>query len=145
MAEKDLELVVEQTILPDNLRIIKEARGRDIWYVFDKPIFLPYDRDLAPKVEGGAKISTDYFTEVLRSFIENAIPTVFPKGFYDTMEIDSKPYRININPSNHGDHQHSFNLYFEKNITTDQPNTPQGHKNTHTKTSVFLTSTIFHP
>lgn len=142
----EIEVVVEETKLPTNLEIQKEIRGKEIWYTLNQPIFLPYDKDLITKVEKGAKLSVPYFAKVLQAFIQDTLPDIFPKDFYNTMKLDDyNVYRVDINPEYHEPHQYSFNMDFVKTETPNIPTLPQQYKDMNINTSVFLTSKIFHP
>lgn len=140
----DTALVVEKTDIPQGLKIEKETREKEIWYLFSQPILLPYDKDLLSKVEKGAKLSVPYFANVLQAFVEDTLPNMFPKNFY-TMKLDAyNVYRIDINPKNHDIHQYSFGLDFLRTEKINIPNIPQQYKNMNIKTGVFLSSKIFH-
>ncbi len=140
----EIELVVEDTKLPTSLQIQKETRGKDILYVLNQPIFLPYDKDLISKVEKGAELSVPYFTKVLQHFLEATLPDILPKDFY-TMQMDRDIHWVTINPESHEPFQYAFNLNFKRTETPNIQNLPNQYKDMNIQTSIFLTSEIFHP
>ncbi len=141
---QDKELNIEKTIIPNDLKIEKTMKGNEIWYTFNKPLYLPYDKNLLSKIEKDAKIPIPYFTNVLQSFIEDILPNIFAKGYYNTMKLDREPYRIDINSNNNHNFPYSFNLDFSKNEDLDIDNLPKQYENMTINTSVFITSEILH-
>lgn len=87
----DIELKVEKTEIPENFKVINGLKEHAIWHTFNKPICLPYDKDLISKVEKGAKISACYFADVLHAFIKDTLPNLFPENFYSEMKLDTNP------------------------------------------------------
>ena len=65
----DTTLIVEKTTISETLKIEKQTRNKEIWYILSEPIFLPYDKELISKVEKGANLSVPYFSKVLQAFI----------------------------------------------------------------------------
>jgi hypothetical protein len=121
-----LELQIEKTNIPKNLIITEEnintnTKYNFTRYTFSEPIVLPYDKRLNTKVARGAKISRNYFTNMLISFLEDTLPEVFPEEFYPNAELEG-PFithfdNIYINPTKADAHfQYSVNLELNKEV-----------------------------
>ena len=142
----DLELKVEKTEIPKNLKIIKEMRDKDIRYILNRPVRLPYDKNIKSKIAKGTDLSVAYFTDVLKSFCEDISPDIFPKGFYNEMKIDDNNlYRIEINPEDNDIFQYSFNLDFLRKDPINIPHISKSYETMDITTSIFIQSEIFNP
>jgi len=142
----NLELNVGKTIIPPDLKIKIEKDKFGLEYFFSSPIVLPYDKNLVLKVNAGAKITEEYFFNVIKALLEDTLPDLFPKDFYKTIKQDFPHlYYIDINPTSHEPSQYAFtpNLHttIKQNNSTVKPDL---NNSIDISTGLFIGAAIFH-
>lgn len=141
-----IKMNLEKTVIPLGLKIKEELKAGSIYYNFDKPIVMPYDKSLLKKLESGENLSVDYFFDVLKNLVEDVLPEIFPKGYYDkVIGDDSSLRRCVVNPGPQDDYQYSFNMDFHKENLRKNVSSVPLYKFMNIQTSVFISSKIFSP
>jgi hypothetical protein len=143
----NLELNVGKTIIPSDLKIKVEKTSQGLEYTLSSPVVLPYDKDLVLKVNSGAKITEEYFLNVMKTLLEDVLPDLFPKDFYKEIKNDPPHlYYIDINPTSHEPHQYSFGIDLKTTIKQNNSTVkPDINNSIDISTGLFISSSIFHP